>query len=315
MKLKKINSARIKETWFYLALVGFPFFVYVLLQVIPGYFYIFIFAVQKYNPNIGGYEFTSDIFYNFREFFTEMFRTTAWAIAVKNSLIQYVFGWLMTPISLFVSFYIARKMPGSRIFKFILMMPGMMSGMIWVLLYKNFTDRALVELLGLQYGPLSNINQQFAALLIYSLWIGAAGNMLLYTGVLSGSAPELLEAGRSDGLSTLGEFWHIALPQLYPVWIVSVIGGFAGFFNSSPGTFEFYGLSASHNTYTIGYLMFSKVMGSNDTSTYTFNAAGSIVFSLIVMPITLFGKWALERYGPSEDTRKPIRWFWKRGQR
>ena len=314
MKIKKRSSARKKEMWFYIAIVGVPFFLYLLLQVFPGYLYIFIFSIQKYDQTTGKYIFQSDVFYNFRCFFDELLKTTTWSQAAKNSLIQYGLGWLMMPLSLFVSFFIARKMPGSNFFKAILMMPGMLSGMIWVLLYKNFMDRALVELFDLPYGPLSNIDQQFGALLVYSLWLGVAGNMLLYTGVLSGTSPELIEAGRSDGLGTLGEFWHIALPQLYPVWIVGVIGGIAGFFNSSPSTFEFYGLHANANTHTIGYLMFCKVMGNSDTSGYAFNAAGSIIFSLVVMPVTLFGKWALERYGPSEDSRKPIRWFWKRGR-
>ena len=307
-----MSSIRTAELIFYVSLVALPFIMFVLMSVIPGYLYIFIFATQKYDPYTGTYYFQSDLLYNFRWFLQELLKTTAWGIAAKNSLILWAIGWAMMPLSLFVSFFVAKKMPGAGAYKAILLMPGMLSGMIWVLLYKNFLERALVQLFDLPYGPMSNINQQFPAMVVYGVWMGLAGSMLIYSGVLSGVSPELIDAGRVDGLNLVGEFWHISLPHLYPVWMVNLIGMLPGFLTASGSTFEFYGLDANQNNYTIGFLMFQKVMGGKGGSYYGFNAAGSILFSLIAMPITIVGKWALERYGPSEDPREPIRWFWQR---
>lgn len=308
---KKISRARIGEGVFYFSIVGVPFFLFLLLTVFPGYFYIFIFAIQKYDPYSASYVFQSDILYNFRAFIAEIASNPNWQQATLNSFIVYGLSWLLMPMQLFTAFYISKKMPGTKFYKVILMLPGMLPGMIWVLLYKNFAEFALVDLLNLPYGPLSNVDQQFGALLIYVVWMAWGGGMLLYSGVLSGVSPELIDAGRSDGLNLLGEFWYIALPQLYPVWIVDVIAGVAGFFSASPGTFEFFGLNAGPNVSTLGFLMFSRVMNGGPKN-YGFDAAASICFSLIVMPITLFVKWVLERYGPSEDTREPIHWFWQR---
>ena len=308
---KRISRARIGEAVFYGSIVVVPFFLFLLLTVFPGYFYIFIFAIQKYDPYSASYVFQSDLLYNFRAFFTELASNPSWKQVTINSFIVYGISWLNMPMQLFTSFYISKKMPGTKLYKVILMLPGMLPGMIWVLIYKNFTEFALVDLFNLPYGPLSNVDQQFSALLIYGIWLAWGGGMLLYSGVLSGVSPELVDAGRSDGLNLLGEFWYIALPQLYPVWIVDVIAGVAGFFSASPGTFEFFGLNAGANVSTIGYCLFSRVMNGGPKN-YGFDAAASICFSLIVMPITLFVKWVLERYGPSEDAREPIRWFWQR---
>lgn len=310
---KNMRRARRAETAFYVSIVALPFFNYVLLNFIPGYFYIFVFATQKYQYEAAKYVFQRDIFYNFRWFLDEFFNTPGFAKGIANSFLLYGIGWLTMPISLFVSYYITKKMPGAKVFKVILMMPGMISGMVWVLLYKYFVERAMPLMFGWPMGLLSNVSTQLAALIAYGLWLGLAGNMLLYTGILSGVSDAQTDAGKVDGLGVVGEFWHISMPTLYPVWMVGVIGGIAGFFSSSPGTFEFFGFYADKSLYTIGYLMFTRVMSSGSgVANYGFNAAGSILFSLVVMPITLTGKWALERYGPSEETREPIRWFWKR---
>lgn len=309
---KKMSTARKAEMGFYISIVTLPFIMFILMSVIPGYFYIFIFVIQKYDPYTGNLYFQPDIFYNIREFLHTLLQQPDWAIGALNSFKLWLISWTLMPVSLFTSFYVAKKMPASRFFRFILMMPGMLSGMIWVLLYKNFADFALVDLFNLPYGALSDIDQQFTAVVIYGIWMSIPSSLLVYSGVLSGVSSELIDAGRVDGLNLVGEFWHISLPHLYPVWMVSLIGMLTGFLTASGSVFEFYGLNANRNNYTIGFLMFQKVMSNNGVAYYGFNAAGSIVFSFVGLPITLIGKWALERYGPSEDSREPIRWFWRR---
>ena len=315
MQRKKLRNTRRGELLFYCSIVALPIVNYLVFTFFSGYIYIFIFSVQAYDDIAQRYVFTSDIWVNFRAFFDEFVNTPGFMPALLNSVIIYVVGWVTMPVSLFVSYYIAKKMPGSNVFKFILMMPSMISGMVWVLVFKFFVDRSLPLLFGWEMGPLSNIETQFITLVIYSVWIGLAGNMLLYTGVLSGVSDSVIDAGRIDGLGMLGEFWYISMPTLYPVWTVGVITGIAGFFGASPGIVEFMGYDADPAVHTIGYVMFSRVMKRSDIAMYGFNAAGTLCFSLVAMPITLIVRWVLERYGPSEDTRKPIHWFWQRRDR
>ena len=267
---KSLKSARLRETAFYVSIVGLPTLVFIAFTLIPGYFYIFVFAAQKYDPYTSSYVFSSDIFYNFRELFSEISKMPEWSQAIKNSITVYLLSWINMPIQIFVAYYVARKMPGTNFFKVILLMPTIFPNMIWVLIYKNFTEFALLELFDLPYGPLSNVDQQFGALLVYSEWFMIAGNLLLWSGILSGTSQDLLDAGHVDGLGLVGEIWHVALPQLYPVWIVSVVSGISGFFSASPAVFDFFGLNASHKTFTIGYLLFNKVM-SGGTKNYGFD--------------------------------------------
>lgn len=106
-------------------------------------------------------------------------------------------------------YYIWKKMPANRFFQTMLMMPGMISGMVWTVIYKYFMDRAIPELLNLPFGPMSAPATQFITAVIYCYWLAVAGNMLIYTGTMSGISNELLDAGKVDGLRSIGEFWHI----------------------------------------------------------------------------------------------------------
>ena len=76
------------------------------------------------------------------------------------------------------------------------------------------------------------------------------------------------------------------------------------FFINQGYFFAFFGGNANQYTSydTLGYVFFTKVAGDEATySQYTYAAAGGILFTLIVAPITVMTKSLLEKYGPSED--------------
>ena len=88
------------------------------------------------------------------------------------------------------------------------------------------------------------------------------------------------------------------MPAVYPIWAIGIVGGLIGFFTGTGNVFEFFGLSAPSNLNTIGYIMFTSVKAQGD---YGFNAAGSLVFSVIVAPLALTAKHLLFKYGPSDS--------------
>lgn len=305
--LKKKSSlrwARRVELIFYISIIGLPLLNYLLFQFFSSYIYTFIFVTQRYDPNTAKFVFQPDLLYNFRMFFDTFVNTPGFKAAVLNGLLLYALSWLLTPLGFFVSYYIYKKLPLAKAYRILLMLPGTIAGMVWVLLYKYLADRALPVAFNWDYGPLSNVNTYLVTLIVYQNWVGFGGGMLLYVGLMSGVSDSVIDAGRIDGLRHVGEFWHIILPAIYPVWSVFVITGVIGVFTGSPGTLEFFGYNADQSVYTIGYLMFTKVMRASgeDMAQYGFNAAGSLMFSLLVIPLTLTVKWALERFGPGEDT-------------
>lgn len=239
------------------------------------------------------------IFSNFVSFTNQFFKDPHLGIAIKNSAIFYALGWVVMPLGLFTSYYIFRKFPGHKYFQLMLMLPGMVAGMVWILVFKYFMDLVLPDLMGWDVGLLTNADTKFLSLIIYSLWFCLGGGLLIYTGTMSSVSNSVLEAGRLDGMNRLREFWHILLPVIYPLLTIGWVAGLISFFTNSGNVFEFYGLSAPTDTRTIGYIMFTSVKGQNPD--YGFNSAGSILFSLVVAPLALILKRVLEKVGPSVD--------------
>ncbi len=304
------SQKRRKDTLFYLSIVTIPFINFIVFQVYQNYIDVFLFAVKSFNPTTGEYAFTRDLFVNFKNFFYEIANDPSWEAAIKVSLKGYVLSWLVgTPLSLFVPLYIVKKCLGTKFFKFVLMLPSMISSMVWVLVYTNFVEGPLVELLSLEIGPLSNKETQWTTIWIQGLITGFGGSMLMYVGIYSGVSDNVLEAAKIDGMGVLREFWHLYFPVLYPIWVVGAATGLMGLFGGQ-GPIEYFGYSANEEVRTIGYILFCKVMASSSPSDVPLNTAGTLVFTFTILPIVLILKWVLTRYGPSEDSRQPIQWFW-----
>ena len=255
--------------------------------------YISMFRLA-FTPSVEG----AGVFSHFENVFQKFAEEENMQIAFRNSLIFYGLSWAVTPLALFTSYYIYCKFPGGKYFQTMLMLPSMVAGMVWVLVYKYFMDLVLPDLMGWDMGLLTNANTKFLSLIIYSLWFCLGGGLLIYTGMMGSVSEDIREAGRLDGMNRLREFWHLMLPAIYPVFVINTVNGIIGFFTVSGSAFEFFGLDAPNSTHTIGYVMFQSVMGGS--ADYGFNSAASIVFTLIVAPLALIVKHLMEKYGPSE---------------
>lgn len=307
---KKYGSIRRADTIFYIAIIAVPLINFFFLQFYQSYLFTFIFSVQKYDYSMARYAFTSDVFYNFRNFFNTLSSDPRWGAAFGVTFKGYLIGWLTnTPIGLIVPYYIFKKFAGYKVFKFILMMPSMISSMVWTMVFLKFAESGFVEMFGLQIGPFSNPDTQFAAMTIRGIWTSAASSMLLYTGILSGISDSVLDAARVDGAGPFREFIHICIPRLWPVWSIGIFTGFGTLFTGYSSVLELFGYDAGPQVATVGYLMFTSVMRGGNFDSYGFNAAGSIILTFSVLPVVLIGKAVVERVGPSEDERKPIKFF------
>lgn len=312
-KTNAFSKAKRRDTLFYIAIVAVPFFNFCFLNLYRDYIGVFLYSIKTYDFETGKYVFQSDIFANFRAFFHEIAKSPDWLDAFRVSFKGYILSWLVSmPISIFVPYYIVRKCLGSKAFKFILMLPSMLSTMIWVLLYNNFVETAWVEMWGLDFGPLSNKAQQWNAIWIQGLITGFGANMLLYTGMYSSVSDGVLDAAKIDGMGVLREIWYLYFPVLYPIWVVNVVTGINGLF-AGTGPIEYFGSSANEEVRTIGYILFYKVMYSSNPQDALVACAGDIVFTLGVLPLVLTAKAVLTHYGPSEDEHKP--WFKRKQER
>lgn len=241
--------------------------------------------------------------------YIEFFKSFAQDTKVKSSLLNSTWQWLFSvgfslPLSIVVSYYIFLKIPCAEAFKVLLMLPQIITNIVFVCVFRVLFENGLVELFGWSPIAMRQAPSQFWILLAYSTFFGLANNMVLYLGAICGVNQSTIEAAEIDGVGTLGRLWHVILPAIWPTVTVFIMASFAGFFTNQGATFSFFGTGtqAKDESYTFGYWLFVLVNGNDKSQTeYPMAATAGVVFTIIAVPITLLSKWLLEKLGPSED--------------
>lgn len=219
-------------------------------------------------------------------------------IAFRNSLMMWLINvFISIPLALLISFSLYKKVMGQGIYKVLLFLPNIVSSMIWVIIYSTFIG----DILGKDW--LANPNTALITLLVYSLWLGFAGNMVLYTGAMSRIPPSLVEAGQLDGMNEIKEFIYIVIPLIFPTLSVILTTGVIAIFTTQLPTLAFYGQKVAQDKselYTMGFYTFIKGLNGDPTETPLVSAL-SITICLIATPFTLFTRFILEKITPSAE--------------
>ena len=298
-RVVKDKKAVVEKYIFFVAILALP-----VLQFIIMYLGVnansVIMSFQEYKD--GQYVFLDDIFANYDTFFTRLINDPKLSNAVINSLVQYALTLLVSlPISVIVSYYLYIKIPFTETFKVVLMLPQMISNIVFVCIFRYLLEDGLIEIFNLPVDTLRAAPTQFYTMLIYGLFFSFATNMVLYLGAITGVDQSVMEYGEIDGLGTLGKFWYIVLPSIWPTITVFIVSGVAGIFTNQGATYSFFDLWALDETYTLGYWMFVLVKGSVSFAEYPLAATAGICFTIVATPLVLLVKYLLERFGPKEE--------------
>ena len=292
-------KATVEKYVFFIAILALPVLQFIVMYVMVNANSILM-SFQKYEN--GKYIFLEDTFANYKTFFVGLVKDPKLVNAVKNSLVQYFLTLLVTlPISVIVSYYLFIKIPFTELFKVILMLPQMISNIVFVCIFRYLLEDGLIEIFNLPIDTLRAAPTQFYTMLWYGLFFSFAANLVLYLGAITSVDQSIMEYGEIDGLGTLGKFWYVVLPAIWPTITVFIVSGVAGIFINQGATYSFFDIWALDETYTLGYWMFVIVKGSVSFAEYPLAATAGICFTVVATPIVLFVKFLLERFGPKED--------------
>lgn len=298
---KKLNwKGNIEKYIFFAVILFIPLFQFVVFYIATNLNSVML-SFQKFENGV----YVPNGFENYVQFFKSFSIDARLKSSLINSTWQWVFSVLLsTPLSIIVSYYIFLKIRGSEIFKVLLMMPQIITNIVFVCIFRVIFENGIVGLFNLSPIALREAPSQFWILLIYSTFFGLANNMILYLGAMCSVNQSTIEAARIDGVGTLGCLWHVILPAIWPTVIVFLMASFAGFFTNQGALFSFFGTGtqAKDESYTFGYWLFVLVKGENKTQAeYPLASAAGVVFTLIAVPVTLLAKYVLEKVGPRED--------------
>ena len=249
---------------------------------------------------------------NFTLFWEELHATTGKTIgvAVLNTLIYFAVGILIQlPGALLISYFLYKKIWFNKAFRVIFYLPAIISGVVMVAAYRSLVDpggplEALVELCGGHLPPeglLANSNTATLMIVLFVIWTGFGGNMLLFGGAMARVPNDVLEAARLEGCGPFRELMQIILPLIWPTICTVLIFTFTGIVNSSGPILLF--TNGDYETTTINFWIFLKVYGQQGSGAggeFGIVSATGLCFTLITVPIILIVRWALEKVPASE---------------
>jgi len=152
--------------------------------------------------------------------------------AVKNTALfaalALVFGY---PLPLIAAVLMSEVRKRRGIYTALAYLPVVIPPVVAVLLWKTFydpsSDGVFNTILGwVGLGPYPWLQSQSTAmpsLVLESTWANAGATILIYLAALTGVSTELYEAAAVDGAGVLRKVWHITLPQLRGVLLVTLI--------------------------------------------------------------------------------------------
>lgn len=224
-KKGSIKKRILRDKWLYALIVPG-----VLLTIIFKYFPMYgaVIAFKDYNPMLGILESPWVGLEHFKEFIS----SPNFSVLLENTLKISVYGLLLgffPPIILALSLnQILNKKVKQKI-QLILYAPNFISvvvivGMLFLFLSANGPINAFVQkITGNPIMFMSNPNYFRTIYILSGIWQGVGWSSILYTATLAGVSTDLYEAANIDGANLLQKIWHIDLPAMRPIMVISFI--------------------------------------------------------------------------------------------
>lgn len=274
-------------------------------------------SFKRYEPlegNAIGYKVTFAGFDNFVTVIKMLSYGENWKM-VTNSVTLWFFKLCVgLPASLFFSYYVYKRMAGSRFFRVVLFLPNIISNLIMVYLFRYLVNNAFVTVFGLEMGLLDSSKTSFATIVFFNLWLGFAGQTLMFTSAMSSIDESMVEAAQVDGITPIKEFFYITLPMIFSTFTTFVILGIAEMFVDQMSLMTFYDkFSILPYLKTVGYFLFQQAYESELIPTtswltnhdhgklsYSELAAFGLMISMVIIPLSFGARKLLNKIGPED---------------
>ena len=317
MENKKIITRKTKRNLFFGLMITIPILMFIVFYGIVN-FNTILMAFKKYESleNGGiGYKVSFAGLENFQMVF-QMLSYGRNSMMITNSLVLWFFKLFVgLSVSIIFSYYVYKKSCGSRFFRVILFLPNIVSNMIMVYLFKYFVNSALPTVLQLSKPLLDNPDTKFATILFFNLWLGFAGQTLMFTSSMSSIDESIVEASAIDGVNVINELFYITMPMIYPTFSTFVVISIAEIFVDQMSLVTFFDkFNVDADMRTVGYYLFQQAyeteyipkthfLTNNKTGKLSYSelSAFGVLISAIIIPLSFGVRKLLDVVGPYKD--------------
>lgn len=302
--VKKRTRAAKGDMLFYVLMMAWPILQFCVFYIAVKFNSI-LYSFQRYDKLSRTFTWTLDYVKSALKMMTA---SPALVETMKMTLLFFLlFTGINTPLGLLFSYYISKKQFASGFFRVFLFLPSIICSVIMVLIYGNFVDVALPEIVRVLTGKtvgglMSTKSTRFFAVMFYNLLVGFGVNVLMYSNAMSAISEEVVEAAHLDGATGLKEFWFITLPSIYPTLVTFLITALAGMFLNQYNLYSFFSSGEHFGLQTYGLYFYVQTLAADGSrAEYSQISAIGLWLTFIALPLTYGVKFLLEKLGPSED--------------
>lgn len=321
-KRKRHLSRKQSSGLFVAIMLLFPILQFLMFWLIPNINSI-VLAFQRNSLDLS---FTS---YQFETFWTDLTDPNATdhnflINSIINSLIYFAVNiFICTPLVLFFSYVLFRKVPLHGFFKVVFYLPSILGltvtatlflfvfkppvgvnrigGPMWELLSRmNLISEDVVESGG---GLFGYAGTAFIMVIAYSIWTCVGLNMIMFNGAMKRIPQEVFESADMDGVGFFAQFFKIVVPLIWPTISTLIIFSLSGIFVSYGAVMILIpqGDQAVRDSASmIGWFILQKTdkQGGNNPN---YASAVGLAFTAIGLPFVLLIKKGLDKIGSSVE--------------
>ncbi len=217
-------------------------------------------------------------------------------VAVKNTAyfagLALLFGY---PIPLVAAVLMSEVRKRRGIYSALAYLPVVIPPVVAVLLWKTFYDASslgvfntMLHWVGLgPYPWLQSEQWAMPSLVLESTWANAGATVIIYLAALTAVQTELYEAASVDGAGILRKVWHVTLPQLRGILLVTMILQIIGTAQVFLEPYLFTSGGPANSTLTVLLLIFNYAFGNSLGGDYGKATALSLMLAVFLALFSL----------------------------
>jgi multiple sugar transport system permease protein len=228
--------------------------------------------------------------------FQNVWNDPLFPVAVKNTLyfagLALVLGY---PIPLAAAVLMSELRRFHGVFSVLAYLPVVIPPVVAVLLWKTFYDasstgvfNSILGSVGLgPYPWLQSSHWAMPSLVLESTWANAGGTVIIYLAALRGVNRDLYEAASLDGAGVWSKVWHVTVPQLRGVLLVTMILQIIGTAQVFLEPYLFTSGGPDNSTITVLLLIYDYAFGNSLGGDYGSATALSLMLAAFLALFSL----------------------------
>ena len=246
-------------------------------------------------------------FYNFGEAWKSLTSSQGELFtALKNTFTFFGVNLIINlPLTVFVCYFLYKRIYGFKFFRIVFYLPAILPIVTLTGVFKSFISVAgplgkICETMGIilpNEGLLSTSSTAIPTMVVYAIWTGIAGSMLIISGSMARIPLEVLEAAKLDGCGIFCELVQIIIPLIWPTVATCITLSFAGLITAGGNLVMLLQPDTQYGTDTIYFWIYRQIQGGNGNRySYGLVAATGLILTAVLVPLITFVRKVMDKF-------------------